>query len=140
MRGCLRSYPRFKKYGWLFQPLFASFAGVSCQNEDDARQLRDVGCRPENVQVVGNLKFDAAGLTEKRSLDVRSLLQQIGVADDALILVAGSTHNGEELLLVDMAARLRKKFPNFFLILVPRHQERCPDLARKLKAQGVKFI
>jgi 3-deoxy-D-manno-octulosonic-acid transferase len=135
-----RSFPRYKKFGWLFGPLFASFAGVSCQNEDDARQLREVGCRPENVQVVGNLKFDAAGLTEKRSLDVRSLLKQIGVADDALILVAGSTHDGEELLLVDMAARLRKKFPNFFLILVPRHFERCPELAKKLKAHGVKFI
>jgi 3-deoxy-D-manno-octulosonic-acid transferase len=135
-----RSFPRYKKFGWLFGPLFASFAGVSCQNEDDAKQLREVGCRPENVQVMGNLKFDAAGLTEKRSLDVRSLLRQIGVADDALILVAGSTHEGEELLLADMAARLRKKFPNFFLILVPRHFERCPELAKKLKAQGVKFI
>ena len=131
-----RSYPRYKKYGWLFRPLFASFTGIGCQNEDDAKQLQDVGSRPETVQVVGNLKFDAAGLTEKRSLDVRGLLRQIGVADDALILVAGSTHDGEELLLVEMAARLRKKFPNFFLILVPRHFERCPDLAKKLKAQA----
>lgn len=135
-----RSYPRYKKFGWLFRRLFTSFAGVSCQNEEDAKQLCDVGCRPENVQVVGNLKFDSARLTEKRHLDVRGLLQQVGVAEDALILVAGSTHDGEELLLVDIAARLRKKFPNLFLILVPRHFERCPDLVQKLKAKGVKFM
>jgi 3-deoxy-D-manno-octulosonic-acid transferase len=135
-----RSYPRYKKFGWLFRPLFGSLAGVGCQNKDDARALRDVGCCPDNVQVVGNLKFDAAGLTETRSLDVRGLLRQLGVADDALILVAGSTHEGEELLLADVAARLRKKFPDLFLVLVPRHFERCPELGRKLKAQGVKYF
>jgi 3-deoxy-D-manno-octulosonic-acid transferase len=135
-----RSYPRYKKFGWLFRPIFASFAGVSCQNEEDAKRLRDVGCRPASVQVVGNMKFDAAGLSEKRSLDVRGLLRQIGVADDALILVAGSTHDGEELVLLEMAARLRKKFPKLFLIIVPRHFERCPELGRMLKAKGVKFL
>ena len=135
-----RSYPRYKKFGWLFRPLFASFTGVGCQNEEDAQRLRDVGCHPENVQVVGNLKFDAAKLSEQRKLDVRGLLLQIGVPEDALLLVAGSTHDGEELLLAEMAARLRQKFPKLFLILVPRHFERCGDLGQKLKARGVKFI
>ena len=135
-----RSYPRYKKFGWLFRPLFASFDGVGCQNEEDAQRLRAVGCRPESVQVLGNLKFDAAKLSEQRKLDVRGLLRQIGVADDALLLVAGSTHDGEELLLTEMAARLRQKFPKLFLVLVPRHFERCNDLGQQLKARGVKFI
>jgi 3-deoxy-D-manno-octulosonic-acid transferase len=90
--------------------------------------------------VVGNLKFDAARLSEQRKLNVRALLRQIGVADDARLLVAGSTHDGEELMLAEMAARLRAKFSNLFLILVPRHFERCNDLGQKLKARGVKFI
>jgi len=135
-----RSFPRYRKFGWLFRPIFASFAGVGCQNEEDAQRLRAVGCRPEVVQVVGNLKFDAARLTEKVNLDVRALLQQIGVPDDAPILVAGSTHEGEEVVLADIAARLRRKFPKLFCILVPRHFERCPELAQKLKARGVKLI
>jgi len=135
-----RSFPRYKKFGWLFRSLFASFEGVGCQNEDDAERLRAVGCRPEKVRVMGNLKFDAAPMSEKRSLNVRGLLRQIGVADDALVLVAGSTHDGEELLLIEMAERLRKKFPNLFLIVVPRHFERCPELGQKLKARGIKFI
>ena len=134
-----RSFPRYKKFGWLFRPLFASFTGVGCQNEEDAQRLREVGCLPENVAVVGNMKFDGAKLSEQRKLDVRGLLRQSGVADDALILVAGSTHDGEELLLADMAARLRQKFPKFFLVLVPRHFERCKDIGQKLKARGVKF-
>lgn len=135
-----RSFPRYKTFGWLFRPLFASLAGVSCQNEEDAQRLRLVGCRPESVRVVGNLKFDTAGLTERRELDVRALLRQIAVPEDALILVAGSTHNGEELLLVDIFSRLRQKFPKLFLILVPRHFERCNELNQKLKATGLKVI
>ena len=135
-----RSYPSYKKHGWLFQSLFASFAGVGCQNEQDAQRLQAVGCRPERVQVVGNLKFDAAKLNEPRKLDVNALLRQIGVAEDAPILVAGSTHDGEELMLAEMAARLRQKFPKLFLILVPRHFERCKDLGQKLRARGVKFV
>lgn len=135
-----RSYPRYKRFGWLFRPLFATFAGIGCQNEEDARRLCDVGGRPERVRIVGNLKFDAAGISEKREVNVPSLLQQIGVPEDALILVAGSTHEGEELVLTDIAARLRQKFPKLFLILVPRHYERCGDLSLKLRAHGVKFI
>ena len=135
-----RSYPRYKKFAFLFRPLFRSFAGVGCQSEEDAGRLRAVGCQPGAVQVVGNLKFDAAKFTERSTLDVRGLLCQIGVPDDALILVAGSTHDGEEILLADMARRLREKFPKLFLILVPRHFERTKDIGQKLKARGVKFM
>src|SRR5208283_497970 len=55
-----RSFRGYKRFGFLFRPLFAAFAGVGCQNEADAQRLRDVGCRPETVQMLGNLKFDAA--------------------------------------------------------------------------------
>jgi len=135
-----RSFPRYKKFGWLFRPLFAAFTGVGCQNETDAQRLREVGCRDSAVRVVGNLKFDAAKLTEVSSLNVRGLLRQIGVPEDALILVAGSTHDGEEVLLAEIVQRLREKFPKLFLILVPRHFERCKELGQKLRARNLKFM
>jgi 3-deoxy-D-manno-octulosonic-acid transferase len=135
-----RSYPRYKKYSFLFRPLFASFTGVGAQNEEDAARLREVGCRPEAVRVVGNLKFDAAKLDERRTLDVPAMLRQLGVPADAQILVAGSTHDGEEILLAQMVKRLRAKFPKLFLILVPRHFERCREVGQKLRARDVKFF
>jgi len=135
-----RSYPRYLKFNWLFRPLFAAFDGVGCQNQEDAARLHAVGCHPEAVQVVGNLKFDAAHLSERRSLNVRGLLRQLGVADTAPVLVAGSTHDGGEILLADIAARLRQKFPDLFLVLVPRHFERAKDLGQKLRARGVNFF
>jgi 3-deoxy-D-manno-octulosonic-acid transferase len=135
-----RSYPRYKKFAFLFRPLFASFAGVGAQNEADAVRLREVGCRPEAVRVVGNLKFDAAKLDEQRTLDVPAMLRQLGVPADAPILVAGSTHDGEEIIMAEMARRLREKFPKLFLVLVPRHFERCREVGQKLRARGMKFF
>jgi len=135
-----RSFRGYKRFGFLFRPLFAALAGVGAQNEADAARLRAVGCRPEAIHVVGNLKFDAARLDEFRRLDTPALLRQLGVTPDAPVLIGGSTHDGEEMILLEVAARLRARFPRLFLILVPRHFERCRDLGRQLRERGVKFI
>jgi 3-deoxy-D-manno-octulosonic-acid transferase len=134
-----RSFRGYKRFGFLFRPLFASFAGVGCQNEEDAARLREIGCRPEAVQVVGNLKFDAAKLDERRTLDVPALFRQLGVPPDAPILVGGSTHDGEEIILAEIAQRLRARFPKLFLVLVPRHFERGQEVGQQLRQRGVKF-
>jgi 3-deoxy-D-manno-octulosonic-acid transferase len=135
-----RSYRGYKRFGFLFRPLFASFAGVGAQNETDAARLRDLGCRPETVHVVGSLKFDAAKLDERRTTDVPALLRQLGVPPDAPILVGGSTHNGEEAILAEIAQRLRARFPKLFLVLVPRHFERGHKVGQQLRQRGMKFV
>src|SRR6185369_10712584 len=81
-----RSFRGYKRFGFLFRSLFESFAGVGAQNEMDAARLREIGCRPEAVHVVGNLKFDAAKLDERRVLDVRGMFRQLGIPPDAPIL------------------------------------------------------
>ena len=134
-----RSYPRYKRFGFLFRKLFAAFAGVGAQNETDAAKLIELGCRPDAVQVVGSLKFDAAQLDERRNLDVPAMLRQLGIPPGARVLVAGSTHAGEEGLLAQHFLRLRERFPDLFLVLVPRHFERAREVGRELEALGIKF-
>lgn len=134
-----RSYRGYRRFRFLFRSLFASFVGVGCQNEEDAQKLRDLGCRPDVVEVVGNMKFDAAKLEERRVLDVPRLLRQLGIPEGARLLVAGSTHAGEEALLADVFVRLRKVFPDLYLIVVPRHFERGKEVGRELTARGIKF-
>jgi 3-deoxy-D-manno-octulosonic-acid transferase len=135
-----RSYPRYKKFGFLFRKLFESFHAVGAQNEADAAKLRELGCRPEAVRVVGNLKFDSARLDAGKSLDVPALLAQAGVPGDALLLVAGSTHAGEEEILAEQFLRLRTRFPKLFLIIVPRHFERAKEIGRDLGRSGLKLF
>jgi 3-deoxy-D-manno-octulosonic-acid transferase len=135
-----RSHRGYKRYGMLFHSVFKSFAGVGCQNEADAKRLAEIGCRPDRIHVVGNLKFDAAKLTERPLLDIPQMLKQLGVPDGAPIIVAGSTHDGEEKILGEIFVRLRAKIPNLFLIVVPRHFERSKDAARDLEASGLKVV
>lgn len=101
--------------------------------------MRELGFRAEAVRVVGNLKFDSALGPERRGLDARALLAQVGVAADALVLVAGSTHAGEEAILAEQCRRLREKFPKLFLVLVPRHFERAKSVVEELTTRGVKL-
>lgn len=134
-----RSFRGYRRFGFLFRGLFASFAGVGCQNEADAEMLRKLGCRPEAIHVVGNMKFDAASLDERRLLDVRKLLQQLGIPEGARLLVGGSTHAGEEAILADVFLRLRKRFPDLYLVIVPRHFERGKEVGNQLASRGIKF-
>lgn len=135
-----KSFRGYKRFAFLFRPIFQSFAGVGCQNEADAARLRELGFPPDKVHAFGNLKFDAAKLEERRPLDVFHLLSQLGAKKDAPIIVAGSTHAGEEAILAEIFLRLRKKFPDLFLVLVPRHFERGKEVGRELENRGVKFV
>ena len=136
-----RSYRGYKRFGFLFRPLFSSFAGVGAQNETDAARLCELGCRPESVKIVGSLKFDAAARLEtQRAFNAEAILRRVGVPPGARIVVGGSTHDGEEAILAEIFQRLRKQFPDLFLILVPRHFERSRDAARDARERGVKLI
>ncbi|MEY2408864.1 MAG: 3-deoxy-D-manno-octulosonic-acid transferase [Verrucomicrobiota bacterium] len=134
------SFRGYRRWGMLFRPIFAGFAAVGCQNEADAERLKALGCRPEATHVVGNLKFDAARLDERRLLDVSRLLGQLGAPPNARLLVAGSTHAGEEAILAEIFLRLRQRFPELFLVVVPRHFERGKEAGREVSSKGVRFV
>ncbi|HEX3624641.1 MAG TPA: 3-deoxy-D-manno-octulosonic acid transferase [Verrucomicrobiae bacterium] len=138
-----RSFRGYKRFGFLFRPLFAAFDGIAAQDAVAAERFRAVGAPTGRVRVSGNLKYDVAAATEPHgNMDVSGLLKQIGVNGngDTPILIGGSTHDGEELILADIARRLRAQMPKLFLILVPRHFERSKDVARQLRERGVKLF
>ncbi|MCF7709211.1 MAG: hypothetical protein K9N52_09965, partial [Verrucomicrobia bacterium] len=94
-----RSFNGYKRFGVVFRRIFASLAGVGVQDEADAEKMRLLGCRPDKVHVVGNMKFDAVPLGEKRHIDAPMMLRSLGVDERAVVLVGGSTHAGEEEVL-----------------------------------------
>ncbi|MEK7782122.1 MAG: 3-deoxy-D-manno-octulosonic acid transferase [Verrucomicrobiota bacterium] len=135
-----KSFRGYKRFGFLFRPLFGAFTGVGAQTEADAQRLREIGCRPEAVRVIGSMKFDAARATDQRALNIPALLWQAGAQVGAPVLVCGSTHDGEEALLGEIFLRLRKQIPDLFLVLVPRHFERTREVERDLQSRGVKYV
>ena len=135
-----RSFRGYRRFGFLFRELFAGFEGIGAQTEADAERLLQLGCRKEAIHVVGSLKFDAAKLDDPRPLDVASLLGQLGAGVDSVVLVAGSTHDGEERIVASIYLRLKARFPKLFLVLVPRHHERGAAVGEELKSLGVRFV
>ena len=135
-----RSYRGYKRFGFLFRSLFAGFTGVGAQTSADALRLGKLGCRSEAIQVVGSLKFDSAQLEARQLVDIPELLEQVGVSPDSLVLVAGSTHEGEEKILAELTLRLKKQFPSLFLVVVPRHQERGATVGDALHTAGFRFV
>jgi 3-deoxy-D-manno-octulosonic-acid transferase len=134
-----RSLRGYKRFGFIFRPIFQAFRAVGCQSEADAARLKELGFPAAGVKAVGNLKFDAAKPTPSK-FDAGQLLRQLGVSENSKVLVAGSTHAGEESILADAFLQLRKQFPELFLVLVPRHFERTKEVVAELKQRGLRFV
>jgi 3-deoxy-D-manno-octulosonic-acid transferase len=135
-----RSFKGYGRFSVLFRPIFSRFRAVGCQQPGDAQRLIALGFPAAAVRAVGNMKFDAAQPDPRPGLDVPGLLRQIGVNTNAKLLVAGSTHAGEEAILAEMLPRLRRRFPDLFLILVPRHFERAKEAGQELATRGIPFV
>ena len=129
-----RSEARFLRVRSLVGPIFRLIDVLAVQEPEDVARWEGLGVQAERIQVTGNSKFDYAPGGGARVPEFRELLRKIGVADDAPILLAGSTFPGEEAILARVFSELRRQFPNLFLILVPRHVERTPEALADLRS------
>tara|TARA_Y100001934_G_scaffold282474_1_gene396372 strand:+ start:6098 stop:7483 length:1386 start_codon:yes stop_codon:yes gene_type:complete len=133
-----RSFRGYGRFGFLFRPIFSRFELVCAQTEDDANRWRALGCRDGSVQTCGNLKFDAVDVSSPPKVDFGKLLNDLGVASSRRVLLGASTHIGEEKMLGEIYLRLRQENPELFLVIVPRHMERCVHVSRELSSVGIK--
>jgi 3-deoxy-D-manno-octulosonic-acid transferase len=125
-----RSHARYRWFRHLL-PQFARISLFCVQGEAYARRFLDLGADPRRLLLTGNLKAD--GLRTGRQDPGAELRRLIGPARDQQVIVAGSTHAGEELAVLEA---VREQVPGARVILVPRHPPRCADLARELAAAG----
>jgi len=114
-----RSWPRYRRLRWLWRPFLWGLSRVLAQSEVDAERLSAIGCRPERVSVAGNLKFDVRAAEEA---EATRLLR--GLAAGLRVVVAGSTLEDEEAVLLETWPRLLDADPALVLVLAPRHPER----------------
>ncbi len=116
-----RSARRYRCVAGLFRRVAGELSLVAAQSADDLAHFRALGVPPDRLHLTGNLKYDASlPAADATRPDFRGLPVPTGQP----ILVAGSTHPGEEAILFDLLA----KRPDLFLILVPRHVERTPEI------------
>lgn len=127
-----RSFPRYKRYGFLFRPLIQRFAACLAQSEQDKERLEALGA--QNVLAAGNLKFDAAPLQAHE----REQRRMASALKGRKVLIYASTHKGEEQLFSELHAKLKKHDSSLLTIIVPRHPERGQEILKQLEKQGYK--
>lgn len=128
----LRGYLRV---AWLFKPSWQAFQLCGVQNKVQGERFLQLGVRADALQVTGNLKFDVK-IPPAVQRDVSAFK---AVLEERPIITAGSTHAGEEEVVLTAFDTLLKKKPNALLILVPRHKERFDEVAQLVKQQGLRM-
>ncbi|RYG61901.1 MAG: 3-deoxy-D-manno-octulosonic acid transferase [Alphaproteobacteria bacterium] len=121
-----RSWPRYSRWSWFFRPLISRFILVLAQRQTDADRLEALGAK--NVIVSGNLKFDADAL----NVDQTQLDKFLQALQGRPVLVAASTHPGEEALVAQIHATLKPSVPGLLTIIVPRHPHRGTQAANEV--------
>jgi len=129
-----RSMAWYRKFHFLFTPLFTSFWRISMQMADDATRLMQLGVEPGKIVVCGNLKYDMAG---RRSVAAEPFDLGGFDSEQGLLLVAGSTHPGEEQMMLDVFASLLPKYRTLSLIIAPRDVRRASELAGRCARLGL---
>jgi 3-deoxy-D-manno-octulosonic-acid transferase len=132
-----RSVRHYRKARGLFADALAAGVIVAAQSEADAERFASLGAPRQLIQVTGNLKFDitVSDAVRRRGDEIRGLL---GGAARA-IWVAGSTHPGEEAMLLAAHRTLLAAHPQALLVLAPRHAPRFPEVAAWLERERMPF-
>ncbi len=131
-RVSTRSVDRYRRMASLFRETLSHGILIGAQTAADAERFRIIGAAPDRVRVTGNVKFDmeipAAAIENGRAF-------RASVAAARPVWIAGSTHEGEEDIVLAAHARVRERHPDALLILVPRHPQRF-EAVRALLPRG----
>jgi 3-deoxy-D-manno-octulosonic-acid transferase len=134
-RLAARSVPRYRRFGALFSEGLRN-AWVAAQSTADADRFIALGADPARTLVVGNIKFDMrpGEAVAENGRDLRR--RYLGVRP---VWTAGSTHQGEEDIVLDAHTVLQRAVRGALLVLVPRHPQRFEGVAALLERRGVVF-
>ena len=122
----------FKSYKFLkgfFKELFKNYTEILTQSEDDCNKFIQIGAPKEKTKVMKNLKFDV----KRVDSDI-----EIGKGNSRII-IAGSTHKGEDEIVLNSFANLKSKFSDIKLLLAPRHLTRLSEVKNLVEKTNLKY-
>jgi 3-deoxy-D-manno-octulosonic-acid transferase len=134
-----RSEGRFRKFNFFVRPYFRNLDLIAVQEPEDVARWQSLGVLPARIHPVGSIKYDPENVVSQPDAP-RAALLTFGIDPDRPILLAGSTHPGEEEILGRIYLELRREFHDLFLIIAPRHVERAPEISARLRALGLQAM
>lgn len=127
-----RDAPRYRLARPLFREVLSAASWIGVQTETERIAFVEIGADPARVEVTGNLKLDLPVADAALPAPWSEAL-----ADGAPLVVAGSTHPGEERVLLAALFRLRGRFPTARLVVAPRHPRRAAAVVEEARRAGL---
>ena len=116
-----RSVGKYRRLVSLFRKTLSHGIVIAAQSESDAERFQSIGATSGRTHVTGNIKFD---FQPPEGIEAQGRRWREEQAPGRPIWVAGSTHEGEESIVLDAHRRVLERFPEALLVLVPRHPQR----------------
>jgi 3-deoxy-D-manno-octulosonic-acid transferase len=133
-----RSYRFYRPLRFFFGDVLNNFDALCLKSNTDRERMMNLGAPPNVAHVTGDLKFHQVfALAEA---DSERLRQDLRLSQGEPILIAGSTHEGEEEIMLHVFKALQADFPQLVLILAPRHLQRLSRVEGLLEAEGVRWV
>ncbi len=132
-----RSAKGYARFASFTKSTLQNLSLIAAQGQDDKKRFQQLGAESKKVHIIGNLKYEInlpASLKEQASA-MRDMWDT-----NRPVLVAASTHEGEEEMLLNAARQIRAHFTDLLLIIVPRHPERFDRVAALALKSGVKTL
>jgi 3-deoxy-D-manno-octulosonic-acid transferase len=131
-----RSLPGYLRFHGLLVRVLMNVDLFLAQSDEDARRLVQIGAPADRVQVSGNLKFEVKAPTEPAI--VSSFAAALEREEIGPVIIAGSTLEGEETMLLEMLQPVLSRYPAALLVLAPRHPERFGVVASLVASSGLR--
>ncbi|NVN89324.1 MAG: 3-deoxy-D-manno-octulosonic acid transferase [Desulfuromonadales bacterium] len=133
-----RSFKRYLRFRWFFSHALQLFSTLCMQSETVRGRIIAIGAHPERVVVAGNLKYDIP-FHRISEAEKAALRRRFNIPDELIVITAGSTHPGEEELILYAYRDLLVQYDHLLLILAPRHPQRKPEITALLERTGMRF-
>ena len=130
-----RSFRKYYYTRFFWKEILKDIDEMGVISEIDAERARAIGMAPGKIHILGNAKYDGLAATVSPPLREETA-RRLNMAVDERVLVAGSTHEGEETLVLEVFKKLLTVYPDFKLILVPRHIERAGEVTHLVRQSG----
>ena len=129
------SFKGYRKLKFFFKKVLNKFSLILMQTETDKDRITQIGAPTDITEVMGNLKFDITNKLEKEKVETPKNELKIG---NNKVLIAGSTHQGEDEITLEAYKSLKQEFQDLKLLIAPRHPERNENVLNLIKNTGIK--
>jgi len=131
------SFKGYLSIKFLLKPVLSKAKLFCLQTELDAKRLLKLGVSENKIQITGNMKFDTKIHLNKESIDYR---EKIRLNAQDKLFIAGSTHSGEDEIVLGAYKELLKEFGQLKLLIAPRHPQRSGTIAKIVSRFGFRSV